>query len=681
MAAVEAELHRRNAANQLVAWLLVNDAANTDTGLSDPVVDFGARATLADILTELQATLTVDGTVDIDPATVALLRDVQAVVTGEVALDAATIADLKVVAATVSGTVSVDNFPATQMDALTDAELRDSPVPVSGTVTADQGAAGATPWPVDISGATIDVGNLQQLAVVEIIDDAAHDLQAAPYAGSGPVANDALLGTLVLAFSTRAPRGITVAVNGVTAWSRQDDRSLEVEINFTDRPVDAGSTVTVNLTQAADPCIVDVTLNVLIGQAALGGNPILGEGTDYIGQVGIEASDGPAGDAFSRLRVSEIASQLEVMHHSLIQARIKMGETADTTGTITHLPAESAVRLDTNPGEIVKWRSHQYVPYQPGKSRLIRLTGFLGTPVSDCIYFSGYGDDNDGAFFFLDQLGVGVILRSSTIGDRIIRQSDWNIDRFDGTGPSGLTLSPTTAIHLVFDLQWLAVGRVRWGIDRGGKIHYVHQFESTADLTVDRAYMRTGALPVSWELHNASASESASFKAICAAVASEGGHEPGGLTVAASTGATPKSVSGGGAVVPVLSIRPRDTFDGAVNRSVITPREFQVQAGDNVLIEARVEATLTGASWSPAAAESRVEVDTSATAVSGGRVVGSTYVTGGQGSRSGSLAATISRDLQLLRKADDSLRTLTLVARRLGSNTDVFAAINWLEVT
>lgn len=40
---IEAELKRRDEADALVAWTLVNDAENTATGKSDPVVDQGVR--------------------------------------------------------------------------------------------------------------------------------------------------------------------------------------------------------------------------------------------------------------------------------------------------------------------------------------------------------------------------------------------------------------------------------------------------------------------------------------------------------------------------------------------------------------------------------------------------------------------------------------------------------------
>lgn len=47
---VNAELKRRDAALALVDWLLVADADNADTGLSDPVIDQGARDRLDALL-------------------------------------------------------------------------------------------------------------------------------------------------------------------------------------------------------------------------------------------------------------------------------------------------------------------------------------------------------------------------------------------------------------------------------------------------------------------------------------------------------------------------------------------------------------------------------------------------------------------------------------------------------
>ena len=52
--AVEAELARKSG-GATVPWELVEDAANPETGLADPTIDYGARSRLDQVVTRLQA--------------------------------------------------------------------------------------------------------------------------------------------------------------------------------------------------------------------------------------------------------------------------------------------------------------------------------------------------------------------------------------------------------------------------------------------------------------------------------------------------------------------------------------------------------------------------------------------------------------------------------------------------
>ena len=55
---------------------------------------------------------------------------------------------------------------------------------------------------------------------------------------------------------------------------------------------------------------------------------------------------------------------------------------------------------------------------------------------------------------------ASFVLRSSTSGapvEREVQQSEWNIDPFDGTGPSGITLDFTCTQILLIDAQNLLV--------------------------------------------------------------------------------------------------------------------------------------------------------------------------------------------------------------------------------
>lgn len=86
---------------------------------------------------------------------------------------------------------------------------------------------------------------------------------------------------------------------------------------------------------------------------------------------------------------------------------------------------------------------------------------------------------------------------SKTI-DRLIPQSQWNIDRADGTGPSGFNLDLTRMQMLYLDYSWYGAGFIRWGF-RGpdGNIIYCHK---VANNNINfEAYMRSGNLPGRYE--------------------------------------------------------------------------------------------------------------------------------------------------------------------------------------
>ena len=79
-----------------------------------------------------------------------------------------------------------------------------------------------------------------------------------------------------------------------------------------------------------------------------------------------------------------------------------------------------------------------------------------------------------------------------------IPQSQWNIDRMDGTGPSGYTLDLSKMQMFYVDWTWYGAGFIRWGF-RGpkGNIIYVHKSQNNNVNTT--AYMRSSNLPAHYE--------------------------------------------------------------------------------------------------------------------------------------------------------------------------------------
>lgn len=79
-----------------------------------------------------------------------------------------------------------------------------------------------------------------------------------------------------------------------------------------------------------------------------------------------------------------------------------------------------------------------------------------------------------------------------------IPQSAWNLDKADGTGPSGYRLDLTKMQMFYIDYSWYGAGSIRFGF-RGhkGEIIYCHKVQNNNLNT--SAYMRSGNLPARYE--------------------------------------------------------------------------------------------------------------------------------------------------------------------------------------
>jgi len=86
---------------------------------------------------------------------------------------------------------------------------------------------------------------------------------------------------------------------------------------------------------------------------------------------------------------------------------------------------------------------------------------------------------------------------SKTI-DTKIPQSQWNLDKLDGTGPSGMTIDLSKMQMLYMDYSWYGAGFIRWGF-RGGNGDVVYCHRMINNNVNYEAYMRSGNLPARYE--------------------------------------------------------------------------------------------------------------------------------------------------------------------------------------
>lgn len=241
-------------------------------------------------------------------------------------------------------------------------------------------------------------------------------------------------------------------------------------------------------------------------------------------------------DAFARLRTSSPYTLFQVSHNSDKQMH-DIAEKLTNNATSVYISDQSAVDLTVtvDSGSEAIRQSRMYCTYQPGKSFLMMATGVLNSGNANgtnCVSKIGLFDDQNGIYF--QHTGgspgtISVVMRSKVTGtvvDTVIDSTSWNLDRMDGTGPSGISIDAQYAQIFIIDLEWLGVGKVRCGIVVNGTIHYCHQFINTNNKTT--TYMTRASLPVRYQI-NGGGSGAGVLKMICSTVISEGGYEPLGL--------------------------------------------------------------------------------------------------------------------------------------------------------
>ena len=224
--------------------------------------------------------------------------------------------------------------------------------------------------------------------------------------------------------------------------------------------------------------------------------------------VAITYADTPVIDAFGRLRVSSPYTLFDDQNNygtdSLVFNYVTNG-----SGSYSSLLNESAVNLTVggNNNDLCVRQTKQYFRYQPGKSQLIMQTFVLGYAKEGVRKRIGYFDSNNG--LFLEQIvsdvegetGLRFVVRTNTSGspvDTAYDSSTWNLDKMDGFGPSGVDLHAYNAQILFIDLEWLGVGRVRFGFVVDGNIYYCHEVKNANNIA--NVYMRTADLPIRAEI-------------------------------------------------------------------------------------------------------------------------------------------------------------------------------------
>lgn len=395
-------------------------------------------------------------------------------------------------------------------------------------------------------------------------------------------------------------------------------------------------------------------------------------------------------DAFGRLRISQPFTLFDSQNR--YEKNTKWSESVTgASANVTYNANDSTISLNvsTANNDYVIRETKLVFSYQPGKSLLVMSTFAMGTADANRTERVGYFGANNGVFLERTGANTYFVLRSRTNGtiqETRVAQSNWSVDKFDGTGYSnqshgdhGTGVDLTKANILWFDVEWLGVGDIRCGFVVDGRMVPAHIFHN--DNLNTTTYMTTATLPIRYEIHNTgTATTQGLLRQICSTVISEGGYEATAVhhSVGTEFGAL-KDLPAINTYYPVVSLRlASDRLDAVV--VPVKADMIGVTNNSSYKYKLILNGTLGGDSWQTASSSNNVQYDVSANTISGGRTIHSGYLS--TGTKGGNLVLGSKEDfsLQLGRTLSGTSDILTLAISTDFAGSDVGGILEWIEL-
>jgi hypothetical protein len=398
---------------------------------------------------------------------------------------------------------------------------------------------------------------------------------------------------------------------------------------------------------------------------------------------GMPFGDNSSLDGFGKLRVTSPRTLFDAKQLTGKLPQV-FDEVVSGSGASSVWQAGDSLTLmsTTSANDYVIRQTSIHFNYQPGKSILAYFTGifvpelnvtkriglFQGSSIAPYNPTDGiFLETRDGPNGYI---AFRVLKTAGTTYSLSAAQTDWNLDKLDGTGPSGTVADFSSALLMVIDYEWLGVGRIRCGFIVNGQTIYTHQFTHTGLKT---PYMTSGSQPVRYEIRQTGPGSGA-LKHICSSVMSEGGEEHIGMSVTAEL-TNPAGI----AIVtsgyrPIFAVR---LSPAAHNLSLILEKLHVLNTGNSDAIYKIVQnPTITGGSLTFTSLSSNPDIqvaDGSATlSLSGGYDIIAGYTSKGNSSVSnGQGSSTFLGELSIVGTKINGTSDMFVVAAKslIGSST------------
>jgi hypothetical protein len=392
----------------------------------------------------------------------------------------------------------------------------------------------------------------------------------------------------------------------------------------------------------------------------------------------------PNRDGFYRDRVSEPKTIFDSKQITNNQSLFWSDEEVSGSGTTSVFNTNQASTTlkvsDGIAGKRVR-QTRRWFNYQPGKSQLVILTGVLNSPQNGISKRLGLFNNENGLFFECKDGVFSVCVRTSTSGTPVdikIPQSQWNIDKLDGTGKSGITLDFTKTQIFFFDFEWLGVGTKRYGFFVDGKPFYCH-YQNNANINTV-VYMSTPNLPVRYEIENDGSGGADELVHICTTVVTEGGRDDTVIPRTIPRDVDPLITLNDASLYPLIGMRLKSTDFGSYTKIV----DFTAicTSASTYFSYLTTNPTIVGTAptWLPLD-NSGVEycLPTNATTLTGGTSIYSTPATDTNQITTG-VNQNLNSDFSIGSSVSGVPDTLFLAIRRVIGTTETFyGALNLIE--
>jgi hypothetical protein len=391
-------------------------------------------------------------------------------------------------------------------------------------------------------------------------------------------------------------------------------------------------------------------------------------------------------DAFGRLRVSTPFTLFDSSHRFDDNGLWSTGTA--TGGAATFNASQGLVDLSVTSasGSEVIRETTKVFSYQPGKSLLVLSTFVMSPAKTNLRQRVGYYGTQNGLYVQLNNSTLSFVERSLVTGsvtESVVNQSAWNVDKMDGTGPSGVVLDIAKAQILFMDIEWLGLGTVRMGFVIDGNFYVCHKFHHAN--VIASTYITTASLPLRYEITNTGATSGAStLKQICSTVLSEGGYQLNGLQQAAGVPVTtPRTLAVAGTFYPIVSLRLKTSPNRLDAIVICTAISVVATSTGTYNWQVVASGTTTGGTWVSAGAAASVEYNISGTSFAGGRILASGFFSvSNQGSTQVDILKEALFKTQIERNGLTSTPfELSVIVASNGAGDTVLASMDWEEIS